>query len=154
MTLWSGANSILPLVPLQRLTTWWLQWTFFDAFQGLPVKNGVWRPPAVEWSHWATLTLWSGADSILPLLRLQRIPNDFGTPMDLQSRFPKPPGQEWRLAPSRCLVVAMCDSDPMKTSGSILPTAPRERFPSVLSTPVTFSEASRVRTASGAFPVS
>ena len=57
-------------------------------------------PPAVIWSQWATLTLWRGANSILPLQPLERLPNNLATPMDLQRRLPKPPGQKWRLAPS------------------------------------------------------
>jgi len=80
------------------LTTWRLQWTSKDAFQSLRVRNGVWRPPADEWSHRATLTLWRGADSILPLELLKCFPNGLAVPMDLEGRFPKPPGQEWRLA--------------------------------------------------------
>ena len=83
-------------------------------FQALQAKNGVWHPPAVVWSHWATLTLWSGSDSILPLLPLERFPNDLATPMDLQRRLPKPPGQDWRLAPSSCRMVSLFDADPFE----------------------------------------
>jgi hypothetical protein len=55
--------------------------------------------PAVVWSQCATLTLWSGADSILPLELLERFPNGLATPLGLLSRFLKPPGQECRLCP-------------------------------------------------------
>ena len=158
MTLWSGANSILPLLPLERLTTWWLQWTSFDAFQSLRVRNGVWRPPAVEWSHWATQTLLSGADSILPLLRLQRSPNDFGTPMDLQRRFPTPPRQEWRLAPSSCRVVALGDADPLVRRRLHLAACKAVTLSECLGDscvpPMTLSDASWSRNGSGALQLS
>ena len=84
------------------LTTWRLQWTSKDAFQSLRVENGVWRPPSVVWSQCATLTLWRGADSMFPLETLRRFPNGFAVPMDLQSRSPRPSGQEWLPAPSSC----------------------------------------------------
>ena len=74
-------------------------------------------PPVVEWSHWTTLTLWSGADSNLPLEPLQRFPNGLATPMDLERRLPKPPGQEWHLAPSRCCMVTLGDTVPLKWRG-------------------------------------
>ena len=82
-------------------------------FQSLPV---LWCrcPPAVVWSQCATLTLQRGADSILPLETLERFPNGLATPVDLQSHFSKSPGQEWRMAPSSCRMVAMCDTDPLE----------------------------------------
>ena len=42
----------------------------FDALRSEMVCGGL----QLSWSHWATLTLWSGATSILPLVRLSRCP--------------------------------------------------------------------------------
>ena len=89
MTLWRGrlhpASSRSPTLSHAFQMTWRLQWTSKDAFQGLPIRNGIRRPPAVVWLDWATLTLWRGANSILPLHTLPRLPIDFDTTMELQN---------------------------------------------------------------------
>jgi hypothetical protein len=96
------------------LTSRQLLWTSFVALRSLLVTNVLRRLPAVVRSQCATLTLWRGADSMFPLETLRRVPNGFAVPMDLQSRSPRPSGQEWLPAPSSCRLVAMCDTDPLE----------------------------------------
>ena len=100
LTLWRGAESLL-LLESPRL--------FPNGFAApmdlqnhlvqLPGQEWLRSPPAVLWSHSATLTFWSGADAILSLETLECCPNGFLAAMGRQSRLVKPPGQEWRRSP-------------------------------------------------------
>ena len=83
-----GSNAILKALPSCTNSR--------VASRDLFVKNGVWRPPAVVWSHWATLTLLSAAGSILPLDTLSRFPSCYVPSINRKSRIPKPPFPKWR----------------------------------------------------------
>jgi len=95
LTLWRGADSMLPLncsdaIPVASR----LQWMSKDALLDLPGKNGFRRLSAVV-GHWATVTLWRGADSMFPPEPFSRYSNCFALSMDVHSHLVQPPGPKW-----------------------------------------------------------
>jgi hypothetical protein len=111
LTLWSGTDSNFPLETARTLSKW------------LWASNGPLKPPckasrsrmasvpsSCRWSLWATLTLWSGTDSVFPCLQSRNFPHGRSLPLDRKCRLSKASRSRISSVRSHCRMVALGDA--------------------------------------------
>ena len=96
LTLWKGTDAMLPPEPFCRYSHGFsLPMDVLSRSRGPSGQEWLPAPSSCRWSLWATLTLWKGTDSMLPLEPLRRYSNGFAVPMDLHGHLVQPPGPKW-----------------------------------------------------------
>ena len=103
------SQSCIPKVTIDSNGLCALHWT---AKQAILVRNGICHPPDVEWSHWETPTLWSGARPCPPLESLPHVPirlvDSKGPPKSISQLSGS------AMALPSCRMVALGDTDPLE----------------------------------------